>query len=98
MELAPHRNLVNSLSPGDMMMDMMRGLQVEQSELVRQFEKETMFRRIGYPQKVEYGMLLLCNDAGRWYAGQHMLIDGGASSWKHSASFEDNDQGNQPFY
>ncbi|KAL9071976.1 MAG: hypothetical protein Q9161_003908 [Pseudevernia consocians] len=29
MELAPHRNRVNSLSPGDMMMDMMRGLQVK---------------------------------------------------------------------
>lgn len=85
MELAPHRIRVNSLSPGYMMTDMMRALQVKEPKLVKQFEKETMFGRIGMPEESKGGILFLCSGAGRWYAGQDMLIDGGASSWKHPA-------------
>ena len=86
MELAPFGIRVNSLSPGYMMTDMMRGLQIKQPDLVRQFEKETLFGRIGMPDELKGAILFLCaNEASGWYTGQDMLVDGGASGHKHAA-------------
>ena len=90
MELAPYGIRVNSLSPGYMMTDMMRGLQTKQPDLVRQFEKETLFGRIGMPDELKGAMLFLCsNEASGWYTGQDMLVDGGASGHKHAAVLSD---------
>jgi NAD(P)-dependent dehydrogenase (short-subunit alcohol dehydrogenase family) len=61
--------------------------QKQQPQLVAQFEKETMFGRIGYPDELKGAMLFLCSQASGWYTGQDLLVDGGASSWKHPASF-----------
>lgn len=86
MELSRYGIRVNSLSPGYTMTDMMRNLQSEQPDLVRQFERETMFGRIGLPQELQGAILWLCADrASGWYTGQDLLIDGGATSWKHAA-------------
>lgn len=86
MELAQYGIRVNSLSPGYMMTDMMRGLQAEQPTLVKQFEKETLFGRIGLPDELKGAMLWLCDSkASGWYTGQDLLIDGGATAWKHPA-------------
>ena len=86
MELAPYGIRVNSLSPGYMMTDMMRGLQREQPDLVQQFEKETLFGRIGLPEELKGAVLWLCNGkASGWYTGQDLLVDGGASGFKHAA-------------
>ncbi|KAH7397631.1 hypothetical protein BKA64DRAFT_672438 [Cadophora sp. MPI-SDFR-AT-0126] len=86
MELSQYGIRVNSLSPGYMMTDMMRGLQTEQPTLVSQFEKETLFGRIGLPEELKGGMLWLCDSkASGWYTGQDLLIDGGATAWKHPA-------------
>lgn len=87
MELSRYGIRVNSLSPGYTMTDMMRGLQREQPDLVKQFEKETLFGRIGLPQELQGAILWLCSDrASGWYTGQDLLIDGGATSWKHPAT------------
>jgi sorbose reductase len=86
MELSRYGIRVNSLSPGYTMTDMMRGLQHEQPKLIQQFEKETLFGRIGLPQELLGPILWLCSDrASGWYTGQDLLIDGGATSWKHPA-------------
>ncbi|KAK5218678.1 hypothetical protein LTR72_008617 [Exophiala xenobiotica] len=86
MELAPYGIRVNSLSPGYMMTDMMRGLQSQQPDLVKQFEQETMYGRIGNPEEVKGTLLYLCSrKASGWVTGQDLLVDGGASSWKHPA-------------
>lgn len=86
MELAQYGIRVNSLSPGYMMTDMMRDLQAEQPTLVKQFEKETLFGRIGLPDELKGAMLWLCDSkASGWYTGQDLLIDGGATAWKHPA-------------
>lgn len=86
MELSKYGIRVNSLSPGYTMTDMMRGLQNEQPDLVKQFEKETLFGRIGMPEELQGAILWLCSDrASGWYTGQDLLIDGGATSWKHPA-------------
>jgi sorbose reductase len=87
MELAPYGIRVNSLSPGYMIMDMMRGLQVKQPKLVKQLEKETLFGRIGFPEELNGAILFLCTQASGWYTGQDLLVDGGASFWKYPASF-----------
>jgi NAD(P)-dependent dehydrogenase (short-subunit alcohol dehydrogenase family) len=69
-----------------MMTDMMRGLQEKQPQLVDQFEKETLFGRIGMPVELKGAILYLCCDsASGWYTGQDLLVDGGASTWKHPA-------------
>lgn len=89
IELAPFGIRVNSLSPGYMMTDMMRGLQREQPDLARQFQRETLLRggrRIGMPEDLQGPLLLLCSRrAGGWVTGQDVLVDGGAASWKHPA-------------
>jgi sorbose reductase len=86
MELSRYGIRVNSLSPGYTMTDMMRGLQSEQPNLVKQFEKETLFGRIGLPEEMKGAMLWLCSSkASSWYTGQDLLLDGGATSWKHPA-------------
>lgn len=86
MELSQYGIRVNSLSPGYMMTDMMRGLQTEQPTLVSQFEKETLFGRIGLPDELKGAMLWLADSkASGWYTGQDLLVDGGATAWKHPA-------------
>lgn len=66
------------------MTEMMRGLQRDQPDLVRQFEKETLFGRIGVPKELVGAVLWLCSGrVSGWYTGQDLLVDGGASVWKH---------------
>lgn len=89
MELSRYGIRVNSLSPGYTMTDMMRELQSEQPNLVKQFEKETLFGRIGLPEEMKGAVLWLCSSkASSWYTGQDLLLDGGATSWKHPASLD----------
>ncbi|USW50465.1 Putative short-chain dehydrogenase/reductase SDR, NAD(P)-binding domain superfamily [Septoria linicola] len=89
IELAPYGITVNSLSPGYMMTDMMRGLQKQQPDLVRQFQRETLLgggEKIGQPEDLQGPLLMLCSRrAGGWITGQDILVDGGAGSWKHPA-------------
>ncbi|KEF51100.1 uncharacterized protein A1O9_12823 [Exophiala aquamarina CBS 119918] len=86
MELSRYGIRVNSLSPGYTMTDMMRGLQSQQHDLVKQFEQETLFGRIALPEELTGAMLWLCSSkASNWYTGQDLLLDGGATSWKHPA-------------
>lgn len=86
MELSQYGIRVNSVSPGYTMTDMMKGLQTQQPDLVRQFEKETLFGRICLPDELKGAILWLCSDkASGWYTGQDLLVDGGASVWKHPA-------------
>jgi sorbose reductase len=63
----------------------MKALQIQQPDLVKQFEKKTLFGRIGYPDELKGALLFLASQASGWYTGQDMLADGGASSWKHPA-------------
>jgi NAD(P)-dependent dehydrogenase (short-subunit alcohol dehydrogenase family) len=74
-----------------MMTDMMRGLQSQQPDLVKQFMQETLLgggTRIGKPEELQGPLLMLCSRAGGWMTGQDLLVDGGAGSWKHPAVLE----------
>ena len=93
VELAPYGIRVNSLSPGYMMTDIMQGLQRQQPDLVRQFQKETLLgggMRIGRPEELQGPLLMLCSrKAGGWVTVQDILVDGGAGGWKHAAVLGD---------
>lgn len=92
VELAPFGIRVNSLSPGYMMTDMMQGLQQQQPDLIRQFQRETLLgrgTRIGRPEELQGPMLMLCSRrAGGWVTGQDILVDGGAGGWKPAAALD----------
>ncbi|KAK4495265.1 hypothetical protein PRZ48_013594 [Zasmidium cellare] len=92
VEMAPYGVRVNSISPGYMMTDMMRGLQERQPDLVRQFQKETLLgggERIGDPENLLGPLVMICSSkAGGWVTGQDLLVDGGAGSWKHPVASE----------
>lgn len=49
------------------MANMMRSLQVKEPKLVEQFEKETLFGRIGFPDELKGAILFLCTQASGWY-------------------------------
>lgn len=83
MELAQYGIRVNSLSPGPMRTDMMRQVEQQQPDLVKQFNKESMFGRVGNPDELKPAILFLC--CSGWTTGQDLLVDGGVSSWKHPA-------------
>lgn len=85
MELAQYGIRVNSLSLGSTRTNMMR--QVEQTfpDLLKQFNQESMFGRVGEPEELKPGILYLAS--GTWKTGQDLLVDGGVSSWKHRGNW-----------
>ncbi|KAK9447368.1 uncharacterized protein V1518DRAFT_420802 [Limtongia smithiae] len=85
MELAPYGIRVNSLSPGPMRTAMYEKVSAESPAFAHQMDCETMFGRVGNPEELKGAMLFLCSQAGSWFTGQDLLVDGGASSWKHMA-------------
>lgn len=86
MELAPYGIRVNSLSPGTMRTAMYEKVAGETPAFAKQVERETMFGRVGNPDELMGSVLFLCSQASSWYTGQDLLVDGGASSWKHPAA------------
>lgn len=86
MELAPHGIRVNSLSPGPMRTAMYDTVSEKSPAFAYQMSKETMFGRVGFPEELKGCILFLCSQASAWYTGQDLLVDGGASSWKHLAA------------
>ncbi|CAH0044294.1 unnamed protein product [Clonostachys solani] len=86
MELAQYGIRVNSLSPGPMQTAMYAKVAEENPGFAHQMNKETMFGRAGYPEELKGCVLFLCSQASSWYTGQDLLVDGGASSWKHLAA------------
>ena len=51
-----------------MVPSMRRALQTKQPELMKQNEKEKLFGRTGYQDKLVGNILFLCSEAGQWFA------------------------------
>ena len=85
MELAQYGIRVNSLSPGPMKTAMYEKASQENPAFSYQIDRETMFKRVGTPDELKSCIIFLCSRGSSWYTGQDMLVDGGASSWKHLA-------------
>ena len=85
MELAQYGIRVNSLSPGSTRTDMMR--QVEQTfpDLLKQFNQESLFGRVGEPAELKPAILYLATST--WTTGQDLLVDGGVSAWKQRGNW-----------
>ncbi|KAJ5449987.1 uncharacterized protein N7458_006436 [Penicillium daleae] len=60
---------------------------VEQTfpDLLKQFNQESMFGRVGEPEELKPAILYLAS--GTWKTGQDLLVDGGVSSWKHRGNW-----------
>lgn len=85
MELAQYGIRVNSLSPGYMRTEMLAQVERIFPDLIKQFNKESMFGRVGLPHELAPAVLYLATSA--WTTGQDLLVDGGVSSWKHKADW-----------
>ncbi|KAJ4245224.1 hypothetical protein NW762_014094 [Fusarium torreyae] len=85
MELAQYGITSNSLSPGSMRTDTFREVEKSFPDLVKQFNQQCMFGRVGNPEELEPAILFL--DSTRCTMGQDLLVDGGISSWKHRGNW-----------
>ncbi len=65
MELVPRGIRVNCLGLGYMMTDMVPRLQEKQPMFVKQFEKETLFGSIGFPEELKGGVYFLVQSGFR---------------------------------
>ena len=85
IELAQYGIRVNSLSPGSTRTDMMKKVEESFPDLLKQFNQESMFGRVGEPHELKPAILYLATST--WTTGQDLLVDGGLSSWKHRGNW-----------
>ncbi|WP_084419325.1 SDR family NAD(P)-dependent oxidoreductase [Henriciella litoralis] len=77
IELGPHNIRVNCVAPGLIKTDFARALWEDPSAKDR-IEKGTPMRRIGEPQDIAGAAIFLASDAGKYMAGQMIVVDGGS--------------------
>ena len=77
IELGPHNIRVNCVAPGLIKTDFARALW-ENPENAQRIEKGTPMRRIGDPVDIAGAAIFLASDAGRYMAGQMIVVDGGS--------------------
>jgi NAD(P)-dependent dehydrogenase (short-subunit alcohol dehydrogenase family) len=81
IELAPHHITVNSVAPGPVLTDMLRGVFPDEADR-ETLGKEAPLGRLGTPEDVAGAVLLLCTDDSSWITGQTLSVDGGLSVLK----------------
>ena len=77
IELGPYNIRVNCVAPGLIKTDFARALW-ENPENARHVEKGTPMRRIGDPEDIAGAAIFLASDAGKYMAGQMIVVDGGS--------------------
>ena len=77
IELGPHNIRVNCVAPGLIKTDFARALW-ENPENAQRIEKGTPMRRIGDPVDIAGAAIFLASDAGKYMAGQMIVVDGGS--------------------
>ncbi|MEM5517742.1 SDR family oxidoreductase [Henriciella sp. AS95] len=77
IELGPHNIRVNCVAPGLIKTDFARALW-ENPENVKRIEGGTPMRRIGDPVDIAGAAIFLASDAGKYMAGQMIVVDGGS--------------------
>jgi NAD(P)-dependent dehydrogenase (short-subunit alcohol dehydrogenase family) len=78
VEWGPHNIRVNCIAPGLVRTDFARALW-ENPETLARAESTTPLRRIGEPEDIAGAAVFLAWPAGRWMAGQVIVIDGGVT-------------------
>ncbi|WP_084400034.1 SDR family NAD(P)-dependent oxidoreductase [Henriciella aquimarina] len=77
LELGPHNIRINCVAPGLIKTDFARALW-ENPENAKRVEKGTPMRRIGDPVDIAGAAIFLASDAGKYMAGQTIVVDGGS--------------------
>lgn len=77
IELGPHNIRVNCVAPGLIKTDFAKALW-ENPDNVKRIENGTPMRRIGDPEDIAGAAVYLASPAGRYVAGQMIVVDGGS--------------------
>ncbi|MGH1422556.1 MAG: SDR family NAD(P)-dependent oxidoreductase [Hyphomonas sp.] len=77
LELGPHNIRVNCVAPGLIKTDFAKALW-ENPDNVKRIENGTPMRRIGDPEDIAGAAVYLASPAGRYVAGQMIVVDGGS--------------------
>ncbi|WP_300381507.1 SDR family NAD(P)-dependent oxidoreductase [Henriciella sp.] len=77
LELGPYNIRVNCVAPGLIKTDFARALW-ENPENAKRVEEGTPMRRIGDPEDIAGAAIFLASDAGKYMAGQSIVVDGGS--------------------
>lgn len=75
IELAAKSIRINSVNPGMIDTDILRG--IISDEQLAEDAKRYPLKRYGKPEEVAYGVVYLLSDASSWTTGSNLLIDGG---------------------
>lgn len=77
IELGPHNIRVNCVAPGLIKTDFAKALW-ENPDNVKRIENGTPMRRIGDPEDIAGAAVFLASPAGKYMAGQMIVVDGGS--------------------
>ena len=76
-ELGPRGIRVNSIAPGPVDTEGLRGSGLAGSELERQFVARTPLGRVGQPEDIAKVAVFLASDAAAWVTGERITASGG---------------------
>ncbi len=77
IELGPHNIRVNCVAPGLIKTDFAKALW-DNPDNAKRIENGTPMRRIGDPEDIAGAVVYLASPAGRYVAGQTIVVDGGS--------------------
>ncbi|KIW35227.1 uncharacterized protein PV07_01934 [Cladophialophora immunda] len=81
-EWGPRGIRVNSLSPGYMKTDLIKGLlENEGKELVNNWEKDIPMGRMAEPHELRGTIVWMASDASSYLNGSDVIVDGGYTAW-----------------
>lgn len=76
-ELGPRKIRVNSVNPGMIETEGLRGTGIAESDFRKQVEAQTPLGRIGQPNDIAPAVVFLASDEASWITGETFFISGG---------------------
>jgi 3-oxoacyl-[acyl-carrier protein] reductase len=76
-ELGPRKIRVNSVNPGMVETEGLRGAGISESDMRKQIEAQTPLGRIGKPEDIAPAVAFFASDDSSWITGESLYISGG---------------------